>query len=988
MDNARRFISFKSFWAHDNYRAALVLIAILHVCFFQCIWGHRTFLESTQEAPSILPNGAWAGKKTDHANFNKVADPGAAAWQSEPWLALVRNQYVHEKHLPLWNPYQGYGQPLAANMQSQPFYPLTWALLIHLTPHTYNWYILLRLFVAGFCAYLYLRLFLSFLPALAAGITTMLAGYFMLYLTMPHLSVEILLPASLLTAEYLLRKQSYKALIWFAIVLLLVFLGGMPESALFVLIFQYSYLLFRIICDAHLRLERVRCAKYVVLSSLAGVSGAAFLLLPFWSYLQQSFTGHDASSLEAMPGLLRDTRRISALTYLFPLLFGPVNSTTLAPDASPLRNYMGLIMFYLGLLAVAALWRERDDEKLLRSLTWFFSIPICLLLLKRYGIGVINDLGRLPLLRLVIFLKYEEIVISVCAAVLSAIGLERLIRRHISTRTQAVVLALTVLLSFGGLFRSRAILIKEVSVDHILPQFPVIAMGIPICLLFFLALSLIVFNRPGRPPSEGPVIGSNMGIFVLALLSAELCLNYIIPVYYMLNRPPRDSSDPYVGAPFISFLESHLPKHDRVFARNMVLTPNWAAAFGLFDVRDLDAMYTKKYFPFLETFFPTWQSLWPTDFVSCFTGWGPYNFSNALERRFLQLSSVKYIATEQPYGIPNTMIEEILKQNPGPLPPGIGRSDFTIADITRETLGEHPPYQRLPYYLTVPESTGIFHFSYGLNSSAFNKGGDGVGFALELRDPAGSITKLFYNYIDPKHNLNERKWMDSSLDLSRYRGQPIQLLFSTDGGPKGDTSYDWAGWSDFHFDDQQNELDGGFRKAFDGEAKVYQYDHVLPRASIYFHADILKTDNEVLKRLADPSLDVFNTVVLDASQLDQKQALAVNEVNRNTPQPLDAATITSYTSQVVDIDASLHQNGILMLNDSGDTDWNVEVDGQRDRWFAADYLFRGVLLKPGKHRVRFVYQPRSFYIGTAISLSSFFTVLAFGLLRKGVNAYH
>ncbi len=160
-------------------------------------------MASAQDAPSIVHDGAVAGQPAD-SHFSKVADPGGAAWQIEPWFAFIRNQY-RDGAVPLWDPYQAYGEPLAANMQSQPFYPLTLALSLHLTPRTYNFFILLRLFVAGIFTYFYLRMFVSFMPAIAGGIASMLTGYYIIYVTMPHLSVEILTPAVLLAGEYLLR---------------------------------------------------------------------------------------------------------------------------------------------------------------------------------------------------------------------------------------------------------------------------------------------------------------------------------------------------------------------------------------------------------------------------------------------------------------------------------------------------------------------------------------------------------------------------------------------------------------------------------------------------------------------------------------------------------------------------------------------------------------------------------------------------------------
>lgn len=97
---------------------------------------------------------------------------------------------------------------------------------------------------------------------------------------------------------------------------------------------------------------------------------------------------------------------------------------------------------------------------------------------------------------------------------------------------------------------------------------------------------------------------------------------------------------------------------------------------------------------------------------------------------------------------------------------------------------------------------------------------------------------------------------------------------------------------------------------------MYEYDNVLPRAAVYYDAVVEKDERDVLRKLPDPALDVFRTVVLDASKLSEGQAAAVTSLNQSTVQRVDAAVIKSYRSQAVEIEASLKRRGILVLNDS------------------------------------------------------------------------
>jgi uncharacterized membrane protein YfhO len=97
--------------------------------------------------------------------------------------------------------------------------------------------------------------------------------------------------------------------------------------------------------------------------------------------------------------------------------------------------------------------------------------------------------------------------------------------------------------------------------------------------------------------------------------------------------------------------------------------------------------------------------------------------------------------------------------------------------------------------------------------------------------------------------------------------------------------------------------------------------------------------------------------------------------------PAQAARITSYRSQSVAIEASLDRSGILVLNDSDYPGWTVDVDGHPNNWFSANYLFRGVFLKPGKHVVRFVYRPMSFFAGALIGSIALLCLVTVGLLK-------
>ena len=248
---------------------------------------------------------------------------------TEAYAPLLRHQYLAEKQLPLWNPYQAYGAPLAANMQSQPFNPLFVLFALDPGPRTYNLFVLCRFLTTGLFAYLYLRLFLPFAPSLAGGLAFMLSGYNVLFFNMPHLSVDVLLPAFLYGIERLLRQQSTRNLLLAVAVVFLAIAGGMPESLFLLLTFGSVYFLFRLLSEPAMRSATGKQLAYFVAANVLGFALAALLLAPFLQFLRISFNVHQAENVGHIIGLAHDRLGLSVFTYVVPLLFGTAGTRSL-----------------------------------------------------------------------------------------------------------------------------------------------------------------------------------------------------------------------------------------------------------------------------------------------------------------------------------------------------------------------------------------------------------------------------------------------------------------------------------------------------------------------------------------------------------------------------------------------------------------------------------------------------------------------------------
>lgn len=69
------------------------------------------------------------------------------------------------------------------------------------------------------------------------------------------------------------------------------------------------------------------------------------------------------------------------------------------------------------------------------------------------------------------------------------------------------------------------------------------------------------------------------------------------------------------------------------------------------------------------------------------------------------------------------------------------------------------------------------------------------------------------------------------------------------------------------------------------------------------------------------------------------------------------------------------RTGLAVINSSYHPDWHCYIDGQRVPALRVNYAFRGCIVPPGTHEIRFVYVPRLLYIGAVISGSTLLALL-------------
>ena len=112
-----------------------------------------------------------------------------------------------------------------------------------------------------------------------------------------------------------------------------------------------------------------------------------------------------------------------------------------------------------------------------------------------------------------------------------------------------------------------------------------------------------------------------------------------------------------------------------------------------------------------------------------------------------------------------------------------------------KVLYQHP-VSRVVKRVDLPENSEL-RFGVGMIPEAWDRGkSDGMEFKVFIQDPDNRHTLylIFDRYLTPEDGVDQ-EWQDVVLDLSRFGGRRIDIIFETLPGPNNNYAYDWGGWS-------------------------------------------------------------------------------------------------------------------------------------------------------------------------------------------------
>jgi hypothetical protein len=178
----------------------------------------------------------------------------------------------------------------------------------------------------------------------------------------------------------------------------------------------------------------------------------------------------------------------------------------------------------------------------------------------------------------------------------------------------------------------------------------------------------------------------------------------------------------------------------------------------------------------------------------------------------------------------------------------------------------------------------------------------------------------------------------------------------------------------------------GLREVYSGsDARIWENTRALPRAYATPAVQMVPGENQAFQAVTAPDFAPRRSSVLEGALAPAGVEPPAGPGSASSP---GTVAIRRDDQQAVDLDATLARPAVVVLADSWASGWQATVDGKPATSLRANYLYRGVRVPAGRHRVEWRYRPAAVLAGGVISALSLggLGALALALLRRRLRS--
>lgn len=619
--------------ARPAWLAAVILLAVIVLAYAPISFLGRT-LAPTAYVP-FAATGEPAGRIAE-AHFN--VDLATPAYYEAP-INRLAGRFWREGILPLWNPYQGSGTPLAAQMSTRVFFP--YQVLEDIAPEALtDAFLLGRLWLAALGTFAFLRLLgIGFISACGGAVFFALSGGLTWFINLEQMAnVAMMVPAHMAAVALLTEHRRIRVGVpAVAATSALILLAGQPETALFALALGGILALWRLV---QLSLPVAQpLAIWFILASALGAALAAPLLVPFFELMNQGFHLHGADSMMG-------TRDATGLRFFGGIIFPTLTMQLTPPQDVTYNGIWDLLGGYCGLVVplLIALALARGCNRW-RGILLLLGGSGLVIVLKNFGVPPFLWLGHLPFFDQVWSQRWAGPVWTFAFAAAAGIAMEILANGDAARRgkhflTAAGVVAVALLTALPLAIESLATLTDQPG--RLVGALVALAAGAAVAVIttkrlsgkagvaiIALALSELWFDIP-KGYDAAAQLRQALPVLLLALagwltlrnqaIAAALAAFAAIGGYIAVDHgalkgfPTRH--DAYARTPYMDFLAANIGS-SRVVGLGGIMFPQAASALGLRDINYINALSPQSFQAFatqiLQSEAPNhFESLWLT----------------------------------------------------------------------------------------------------------------------------------------------------------------------------------------------------------------------------------------------------------------------------------------------------------------------------------------------------------------------------------------